>query len=275
MELLELLVAFTAKKPHLSLDLGVIAHRGKAAILVLLVKGGDGDAFRHFKKICIVAAVWAGDLHGAATYSLPIICLTSWRNNGLLGSISGPARFDGGPLELLVGFAFLALALVDLALVREEAGQIKMGPGTLGVNFVGGLQLLARLPVLLLVVMQDAQITPEGGVSRLVRGLMASRRSSSSRAMVFWSLKVELSARRRSLISATSDGVIRPPVRASLSLSCSFPRGSGATGAVTGPARLTGASPRPAAPANGAPPGKGLIKRCRALHPPSLRFSNF
>ena len=63
--LLDLLVAFTAKKPHLSLDLGVVAHRGKAAVIVLLVKGGDGDAFRHFKKICIVAAEWAADLHGA------------------------------------------------------------------------------------------------------------------------------------------------------------------------------------------------------------------
>ncbi len=61
--LLELLMAFAAIKPHFSLDLGIIANRGKAAVLVLHVKRGDGDAFSDFIKVVVIAAVWTGDLH--------------------------------------------------------------------------------------------------------------------------------------------------------------------------------------------------------------------
>jgi len=47
------------------------------------------------------------------------------------------------------------------ALVSEQAGQVKMGAGVLGVEFVGGLQIVLSLLVLLLVVMNDAQVAPQ------------------------------------------------------------------------------------------------------------------
>jgi hypothetical protein len=59
----EFLVAFAAIKADLSLDLGIVAHRGKAAVLVLYVKRSDGDAFGDFIKVVVIAAIWTGNLH--------------------------------------------------------------------------------------------------------------------------------------------------------------------------------------------------------------------
>jgi hypothetical protein len=59
----QFLVAFAAEEADLPLDLGIVAHRGKAAIFVLDVKGGDGDPFGHFIEIGVIAAIRAGNLH--------------------------------------------------------------------------------------------------------------------------------------------------------------------------------------------------------------------
>ncbi len=61
--LLKLFVAFAAIKAHLSLDLGIVAHRGKAAVFVLHVKRGDSNAFSDFIEIVVIAAIWTGNLH--------------------------------------------------------------------------------------------------------------------------------------------------------------------------------------------------------------------
>jgi len=71
--------------------------------------------------------------------------------------LAGLLHFDGGAFKLLPGDPFLALLFVNLSLVGEQAGQVIMGAGVLGVEFVGSLEFLAGLLVLLLVVMDDAQ----------------------------------------------------------------------------------------------------------------------
>jgi hypothetical protein len=60
---LQFLMAFAAEEAHLPLDLRVVAHCGKAPVLVLDIEGGDGDAFGHFIEIGVIAAIWAGNLH--------------------------------------------------------------------------------------------------------------------------------------------------------------------------------------------------------------------
>ena len=47
-----------------------------------------------------------------------------------------------------------------------------MGAGVLGVEFVGRLQIVLGLLVLLLVVMDDAQVAPQDRAVGLVRGLL-------------------------------------------------------------------------------------------------------
>ena len=98
--------------------------------------------------------------------------------------LAGQSYFDGRPLILLLGGAGLARFFVNPALVGEQASQVKMGAGVLGVEFVGGLQIVLSLLVLLLVVMDDAQIAPQDRTVGLVLVFKVLRITSSRRAMV-------------------------------------------------------------------------------------------
>ena len=74
--------------------------------------------------------------------------------------LTGQLYFDGCPLILLVGGAGLARFFVDLAFVGKQAGQVNISPGVLWGSSHGGLEIVLGLLVLLLVVMDDAQIAP-------------------------------------------------------------------------------------------------------------------
>jgi len=63
MELRQIRIAFSAIKFDFAQDLRFITVLGKTAIVILDITSGNNNAISHFKKIGVIAALWADNPH--------------------------------------------------------------------------------------------------------------------------------------------------------------------------------------------------------------------